>query len=61
MFMLIIVIVCLVVIFGGFGLLKFLRIQNVRKERKVVLEKRLEHLIQANKHKTLQDKNESSQ
>ncbi|MDM5230033.1 hypothetical protein [Lysinibacillus pakistanensis] len=61
MFMLIIVIICFVAIFGGLGLLKFLRVQKVRKERKVVLEKRLEHLIQANKYKTLQDKNESSQ
>lgn len=60
MFMLIIVIVCFVAIFGGIGLLKFLRVQKVRKERKVVLEKRLEHLIQTNKHKSPQDKNESS-
>ncbi|MFJ7951164.1 hypothetical protein ACIQZG_06520 [Lysinibacillus sp. NPDC096418] len=60
MFMLIIVIVCFVAIFGGIGLLKFLRIQKERKERKVMLEKRLKHIIQTNKHKSPQEKNESS-
>ncbi|MGE8000000.1 hypothetical protein ACQKOF_15215 [Lysinibacillus sp. NPDC093190] len=60
MFLLNIVIVWFVVIFGGLGLLKYMLIQKERKERKVILEKRLEHLIQTNKYKSPQEKNESS-
>ncbi|KPN94610.1 MULTISPECIES: hypothetical protein [Lysinibacillus] len=60
MIVLTIVIVWFVVIFGGLGLLKYMLIQKERKERKVMLEKRLEHLIQSNKYKSPQEKNESS-
>lgn len=60
MIVLTIVIVWFVVFFGGLGLLKYMLIQKERKERKVMLEKRLEHLIQSNKYKSPQEKNESS-
>ncbi|MFT9818772.1 hypothetical protein [Lysinibacillus sp. NPDC056185] len=57
--MLNIAIIWFVVIFGGLGILKYMLIQKERKVRKAMLEKRLEHLIQTNKFKSPQEKNES--
>ena len=43
-----ILIICIVAIFGGLGILKLWRVQKERKERKVMLKNRLEHLIKTN-------------
>ncbi|KOS63956.1 hypothetical protein [Lysinibacillus sp. FJAT-14222] len=45
----IIVIISSVVIVGGLFLLRFIQIRQERKEKKMFLEQRLEHLIHANK------------
>jgi len=53
--MLIIVIVVLIII-SGFFLLRFFKIKKIRNEKKMLLEQRLDHLLQSNKN----EKNESS-
>jgi hypothetical protein len=51
-----IIIIAAVTIILGFFLLRFFKIQKIRKEKKMLLEQRLDHLIQSNKN----EKNESS-